>query len=68
MTVFANVKGTFASAKAIQAEFSRLAEITSDEEAKRIFHECMEDMNSVIVDLQQRIEFMKAEEQQHRNS
>ncbi len=68
MTVFANVKGTFASAKAIQAEFSRLAEITEDEDAKRVFHECMEDMNSVIVDLQHRIEFMKAEEQQFRNS
>ncbi|MCJ7841183.1 DUF1657 domain-containing protein [Lederbergia sp. NSJ-179] len=68
MTVFSNVKGTLAAAKTIQAEFSRLAESTSDDNAKRIFHECMEDMDSVIYELNHRVEFMKAEEQQYRNS
>ena len=68
MTVFSNVQATLANAKAIQAEYSRLAFDAVDEKAKAIFHECMMETESIINDLQQRIEFMKAEELQYRQS
>ncbi|MBW8351258.1 DUF1657 domain-containing protein [Bacillus sp. IITD106] len=68
MTVFSNVKATLASAKTIQSEFSRLAQITKDPEASAIFHECMMEIDDIIHDLMQRVEFMKAEELQYRNS
>ncbi|MBS4194379.1 DUF1657 domain-containing protein [Lederbergia citri] len=68
MTVFANVKATLASTKTIQSEFSRLAQFTKDPKASAIFHECMMEIDDVIHDLMQRVEFMKAEELQYRNS
>lgn len=68
MTVFSKVKGTLASAKMIQAEFGHFAQITTDKTARKIFHECMNEMESIVSDLQNRVEFMKAEEQQYRNS
>lgn len=68
MTVFTNVKATLASTKTIQSEFSRLAQMTTDQEASAIFHECMMEIDDVIHDLKQRVEYMKAEELQYRNS
>ncbi|MCJ8006559.1 DUF1657 domain-containing protein [Lederbergia wuyishanensis] len=68
MTVFSNVKATLASAKSIQSEFSRLAQMTKDPKASAIFHDCMMEIDDVIHDLQKRVEFMKAEELQYRNS
>ncbi|MBS4176740.1 DUF1657 domain-containing protein [Lederbergia citrea] len=68
MTVFANVQGTLANMKAIQAELSRYAQVSTDEKAKAIFHDCMIETIDIIDELQQRIEFMKAEELQYRKS
>ncbi|MCR2820115.1 DUF1657 domain-containing protein [Lederbergia panacisoli] len=68
MTVFTNVKATLASTKAIQSEFSRLAQLTIDPEASAIFHECMMEIDEVIHDLKSRVEYMKAEELQYRNT
>ncbi|MBS4217430.1 DUF1657 domain-containing protein [Bacillus sp. FJAT-49711] len=68
MTVFTNVKATLASTKAIQSEFSRLAQMTADQRASAVFHECMIEIDDVIHDLRQRVEYMKAEELQYRNS
>lgn len=68
MTVYSKVKGTLATTKTIQAEFSRLAQLATDQQTQKIFHECMEEMDAVIQDLHHRVEFMKAEEQQYKNS
>lgn len=68
VTVISNVKGTLASLKTIQAEFSRFAQVSMDSDAKAIFHECMMETETIIHDLQQRVEYMKAEELQYRNS
>ncbi|HLU22885.1 MAG TPA: DUF1657 domain-containing protein [Bacillaceae bacterium] len=68
MTVISNVKGTLANLKVIQSELSHLAQVTTDEETSRIFHESMQEMDNIIHDVNKRIEVMKAEELQYRNS
>lgn len=68
MTVISNVKTTLATMKGIQATFSRLALTSTDDEAKKIFHECMMETEPIITDLQKRVEFMMAEELQYKNS
>lgn len=68
VTVFSNVKATLANAKGIEAAFSDLALKTQDKDTKAIFHYCMMETASIVHDLQQRVEFMKAEELQYRNS
>lgn len=68
MTVISNVKGTIAKMRGVQAEFSHFAQITQDRKASAIFHECMEEAETIINDLEKRVEFMKAEELQYRKS
>ncbi|MFD0767538.1 DUF1657 domain-containing protein [Bacillus sp. CGMCC 1.60114] len=66
MTVVASVKTCLASLKGAQASLSTLSQNAADEEAKRIFHECMIDMDNVIADLQKRISVLEREEPQYK--
>ncbi|MGF9964143.1 DUF1657 domain-containing protein [Bacillus rhizoplanae] len=66
MTVVASVKTCLASLKGAQASLSTLSQNAADEEAKRMFHECMLDMDSVIADLQKRISVLEREEPQYK--
>lgn len=68
MTVISNVKETLATAKSIQAQLGHFAEVTEDPKAKSIFHESMMEMDSIIHDLKLRVNVMKAEEKQYRDS
>lgn len=68
LTVISNVKTTLANLKGIQASFSQLALKSTDEEAKKVFHDCMMKTEPIINDLQLRIEHMMAEEPQYRNN
>ncbi|RWR08451.1 DUF1657 domain-containing protein [Siminovitchia fortis] len=68
MTVISDVKTTLATMKGIQASFSKLAMTSTDQEAKKIFHECMMETEPIISDLQKRVEYMMAEELQYKNS
>ncbi|MCM3109445.1 DUF1657 domain-containing protein [Lederbergia lenta] len=68
MTIISNIKGSLASIKAMQSEFSHYAQVASDEQARAIFHECMLDVEQVAQSLQLRVEYMKAEELQYRKS
>ena len=62
------MKTTLANLKGIQASLSKLALTTTDEEAKKIFHECMMKTEPMIQGLQLRVEHMMAEEPQYRNN
>lgn len=66
MTVVASVKTCLASLKGAQASLSTLSQNAADEEAKRIFHECMLEMDSVIADLKKRISVLELEEPQYK--
>ncbi|MEH7458442.1 hypothetical protein CON65_03395 [Bacillus pseudomycoides] len=66
MTVVASVKTCLASLKGAQASLSTLSQNAADEEAKRIFHECMLEMDSVIADLKNRISVLELEEPQYK--
>ncbi|MGG3526783.1 hypothetical protein COM13_18510 [Bacillus pseudomycoides] len=66
MTVVASVKTCLASLKGAQASLSTLSQDAADEEAKRIFHECMLEMDSVIADLKNRISMLEREEPQYK--
>ncbi|EMA6342433.1 DUF1657 domain-containing protein [Bacillus cytotoxicus] len=66
MTVIANVKTCLASLKGAQASLSTLSQNAADEEAKRVFHECMLEMDSVIADLKDRVSLLEREEPQYK--
>ncbi|CAI8730955.1 MULTISPECIES: DUF1657 domain-containing protein [Bacillus] len=66
MTVVASVKTCLASLKGAQASLSTLSQDAADEEAKRVFHECMLEMDSVIADLKNRISMLEREEPQYK--
>ncbi|MGG2063580.1 MULTISPECIES: DUF1657 domain-containing protein [unclassified Bacillus (in: firmicutes)] len=66
MTVVASVKTCLASLKGAQANLSTLSQNAADEEAKRVFHECMIEMDSVIADLQRRVSALELEEPQYK--
>ncbi|CAG9612393.1 hypothetical protein BACCIP111899_01568 [Bacillus rhizoplanae] len=66
MTVVASVKTCLASLKGAQASLSTLSQNAADEEAKRVFHECMLEMDSVIADLQRRVSALEREEPQYK--
>ncbi|PHC98117.1 hypothetical protein COF36_01485 [Bacillus pseudomycoides] len=66
MTVVASVKTCLASLKGAQASLSTLSQDAADEEAKRVFHECMLEMDSVITDLKNRISMLEREEPQYK--
>ncbi|MDM5190719.1 DUF1657 domain-containing protein [Bacillus sp. DX4.1] len=66
MTVVASVKTCLASLKGAQASLSALSQNAVDEEAKRVFHECMLEMDSAIADLKKRISVLEREEPQYK--
>ncbi|MGR4030604.1 DUF1657 domain-containing protein, partial [Bacillus sp. ZZQ-131] len=49
-----------------QASLSSLSLNSQDEESKRVFHECMLEMDSVIADLKDRISVLEREEPQYK--
>ncbi|MEB9505779.1 DUF1657 domain-containing protein [Bacillus anthracis] len=66
MTVIASVKTCLASVRGAQASLSSLSLNATDDEAKRVFHECMLEMDSIIVDLQNRVSVLEREEPQYK--
>ncbi|MBJ7958279.1 DUF1657 domain-containing protein [Bacillus cereus group sp. N28] len=66
MTVIASVKTCLASVRGAQASLSSLSLNSQDEESKRVFHECMLEMDSVIADLKNRISVLEREEPQYK--
>ncbi|MDA4081691.1 DUF1657 domain-containing protein [Bacillus cereus] len=66
MTVIASVKTCLASVRGAQASLSSLSLNSQDEESKRLFHECMLEMDSVIADLKDRISVLEREEPQYK--
>ncbi|AXR19790.1 DUF1657 domain-containing protein [Bacillus thuringiensis] len=66
MTVIASVKTCLASVRGAQASLSSLSLNSTDDEAKRVFHECMLEMDSVITDLKDRVSVLEREEPQYK--
>ena len=66
MTGIASVKTCLASVRGAQASLSSLSLNSQDEESKRVFHECMLEMDSVIADLKDRISVLEREEPQYK--
>ncbi|ENQ3078424.1 DUF1657 domain-containing protein [Bacillus multifaciens] len=66
MTVVASVKTCLASLKGAQASLSALSQNSADQEAKRVFHECMLEMDSIIADVQGRVSTLEREEPQYK--
>ncbi|MGN4445835.1 DUF1657 domain-containing protein [Bacillus cereus group sp. MYBK79-1] len=66
MTVIASVKTCLASVRGAQASLSSLSLNSTDDETKRVFHECMLEMDSVIADLQDRVSLLEREEPQYK--
>ncbi|ASK17209.1 MULTISPECIES: DUF1657 domain-containing protein [Bacillus] len=66
MTVISSVKTCLASVRGAQASLSSLSLNSQDEESKRVFHECMLEMDSVIADLKDRISVLEREEPQYK--
>ncbi|CUB41293.1 MULTISPECIES: DUF1657 domain-containing protein [Bacillus cereus group] len=66
MTVIASVKTFLASKRGAQASLSSLSLNSTDDEAKRVFHECISEMDSVISDLTDRVSILEREEPQYK--
>ena len=66
MTVASQVKQSLASTKSMHASFQALALTSSDEEAKRIFHEVMIMTEDIIKDLKLRVGELEQEEPQYK--
>lgn len=66
MTVIASVKTCLASVRGAQASLSSLSLNSQDEESKRVFHECMLEMDSIIADLKNRVSVLEREEPQYK--
>ncbi|EOO92322.1 hypothetical protein IGQ_05586 [Bacillus cereus IS195] len=66
MTVIASVKTCLASVRGAQASLSSLSLNSQDEKSKRVFHECMLEMDSIIADLQNRVSVLEREEPQYK--
>jgi hypothetical protein len=66
MTIVSTVKTTLVSLKGAQASLSMLSQNTVNDEAKRIFHECMLDLDNIILDLKERISKLEFEEPQYK--
>ncbi|MDJ1474882.1 DUF1657 domain-containing protein [Bacillus sp. LS15-K4] len=66
MTVIASVKTCLASVRGAQASLSSLSLNSQDSESKRVFHECMLEMDSIIADLQNRVSLLEREEPQYK--
>lgn len=66
MTIVSSVKSCLASLKGAQASLSTFAQNAADEEAKRVFHECMLEMDDIIIDIQKRAGVLEHEEPQYK--
>ncbi|MEC1445822.1 DUF1657 domain-containing protein [Bacillus haynesii] len=66
MTVGAQVKQCLASLKSIEAGLSTLALESTDEEAKRLYHETMSMSAEVISDIKKRVGELEREEYQYK--
>ncbi|CAM4153097.1 MULTISPECIES: DUF1657 domain-containing protein [Bacillus cereus group] len=66
MTVIASVKTCLASVRGAQASLSSLSLNSQAAESKRVFHECMLEMDSIIADLQNRVSVLEREEPQYK--
>ncbi|ANX12390.1 hypothetical protein ABE41_010240 [Fictibacillus arsenicus] len=66
MTVASNVKQCMVSLKSAHATLSNLAQKSSDEQAKKVFHESMLEVEKTISDLKERIGQLEFEEPQYK--
>jgi len=66
MTIASDVKNCIASLNGAKNNFSRLALLSRDDEAKRIFHECMMETDEIIQELQNRVYTLEREEPQYK--
>ncbi|MDM5196590.1 DUF1657 domain-containing protein [Fictibacillus enclensis] len=66
MTVASNVKQCMVTLKAAEATLSNLAQKSSEDDAKKLFHECMLEVGKAISDLKQRIAQLESEEPQYK--
>lgn len=62
MTVIASLKTCLASKRRAQASLSSLSLNSTYDDAKRVFHECILEMDSVISDLKDRVSILEHEE------
>lgn len=62
MTVIVSLKTCLASKRRAQASLSSLSLNSTYDEAKRAFHECILEMDSVISDLKVRVSILEHEE------
>ncbi|UQD52097.1 hypothetical protein C0971_08785 [Bacillus methanolicus] len=68
MTIASNVNQLLATIKGIETQLSNFALNSQDENAQRIFHECMLVMQEVKNDLEIRKNEIEFEEPQYKNS
>lgn len=66
MTIGSDVKQCLATVKSIDASLSKLALVSQDSEAQKIFHEMMLVMGEVKEDLQKRVGKLELEEFQYK--
>ena len=66
MTIASDVKNCIASLNGAKNNFSHLALSSRDDNAKRIFHDCMMETEDIIRDLQQRVYVLEREEPQYK--
>lgn len=66
MTIASDVKTCIASLKGAKENLSLFANKSTEDQAQRIFHECMLEMEDIIVDMQQRLAIMEREEPQYK--
>lgn len=66
MTIVSSVKSCLASLKGAQANLSTFAQNSFDPEARQVFHECMLELDDVILDVQKRVGVLEREEPQYK--
>jgi hypothetical protein len=66
MTIASDVKNCIASLNGAKNNFSHFALLSRDNEAKRIFHDCMMETDEIIQDLQKRLYVLEREEPQYK--
>ncbi|MGE8206435.1 DUF1657 domain-containing protein [Heyndrickxia sp. NPDC080065] len=67
MTIASDVKTCIASLNGAKNNLSRFALMSMDNEAKRIFHECMLETEDIISELNQRLTVIEREEPQYKS-
>lgn len=67
MTIASDVKGCIASLNGAKNNLSRFALVSTDENAQKVFHECMIETEEIINDLQKRLVILEREEPQYKS-